>query len=52
VWTPTIVEILGIPQQEMLFCGMGIGREDPEHALADFRSERAPLEELASFHGF
>jgi nitroreductase len=52
VWTPTIVEILGIPEQEMLFCGMGIGREDPEHPLADFRSERAPLEELASFHGF
>ena len=32
VWTPTIVEILGIPEQEMLFCGMGIGWEDPARA--------------------
>ena len=52
VWTPTIVEILGIPENEMLFCGMGIGEEDPDHALADLRTDRAPLEELATFHGF
>lgn len=52
VWTPTIVEILGIPEQEMLFCGMGIGWEDPAHALADLRTDRAELDALASFHGF
>lgn len=51
VWTRTVVEILGIPDHEMLFCGMGLGFEDPEHPLAGFRSERAPLAELASFHG-
>jgi nitroreductase len=52
VWTPTIVEILGIPEQEMLFCGMGIGWEDPDHALADLRTDRAELDALATFHGF
>ena len=25
---------------------------DPEHPLADFHTERAPLEDLASFHGY
>jgi nitroreductase len=52
VWTPTIVDILGIPENEMLFCGMGIGEEEADHPLADFRTERAPLEDLASFHGY
>ncbi|MEE4360859.1 MAG: nitroreductase [Pseudomonadales bacterium] len=52
VWTPTIVEILQIPANEMLFCAMGLGHEDRTHPLASFRSERAPLEELATFHGF
>ena len=52
VWTPTIVEILGIPENEMLFCGMGIGWEDPDHALADLRTDRAELDALATFHGF
>lgn len=51
VWTPTVVEALSIPDNEMLFCGMGLGFEDPDHALAGFRSDRAPLDELASFHG-
>ncbi|HSG88282.1 MAG TPA: nitroreductase [Pseudomonadales bacterium] len=52
VWTPTIVEALAIPDNEMLFCGMGLGHEDPSHPLTGFRSERAPLDELATFHGF
>lgn len=52
VWTPTIVRILGIPANEMLFCGMGIGHEDPDHALATLHTDRAPLEEIVSFHGF
>lgn len=51
VWTPTIVKALDIPDNEMLFCGMGLGYEDPEHPLSGFRSERAPLEELVSYHG-
>jgi nitroreductase len=51
VWTPTIVEALSVPEHEMLFCGMGLGFEDPEHPLSGFRTERAPLDELVSFHG-
>lgn len=41
--------ILGIPDEEIVVCGMALGYEDaskPENAL---RSERAPLEEFVSF---
>ncbi len=41
--------ILGIPDEEVVVCGMALGHEDvskPENAL---RSERAPLEEFVSF---
>lgn len=51
-WTPLIVEILKIPDNEMLFCGMSIGYEDPNHPLAKLKSPRVPLSEIVSFHGF
>lgn len=41
--------LLGIPEEEMVVCGMALGREDeskPENAL---RSERAPVEEFVTF---
>lgn len=51
-WTPLIVRVLRIPENEMLFCGMAIGYEDQSHPLAKLHSQRAPLSEIASFHGF
>lgn len=41
--------VLGIPEEEIVVCGMALGFEDetkPENAL---RSERAPLDEFVSF---
>jgi nitroreductase len=41
--------LLGIPDEEMVVCGMALGHEDeskPENAL---RSERVPVEEFVSF---
>jgi len=41
--------LLGIPEEEMVVCGMALGHEDeskPENAL---RSERAPVEEFVTF---
>lgn len=41
--------LLGIPDEEMVVCGMAIGHEDeskPENAL---RSERVPVEEFVTF---
>jgi nitroreductase len=51
-WTPMLVEMLGIPENEMFFCGMAIGYEDTSHPLATLRSVRAKLSEIATFHGF
>jgi nitroreductase len=51
-WTPLIVKTLQIPENEMLFCGMAIGYEDSSHPLAKLESPRAPLTDIASFHGF
>ena len=41
--------VLGIADEEIVICGMALGYEDvtkPENAL---RTERAPLEEWATF---
>lgn len=51
-WTPLVVKVLNIPDNEMLFCGLSIGYEDVSHPLSKLRSNRAPLSEIASFHGF
>jgi nitroreductase len=47
----TVGEFIGLPPQRMLFCGMAIGRRNPEHPVNDLASERAPLEAFARFHG-
>jgi len=51
-WTPLLKDILGIPENEMLFCGMAIGYEDTNHPLAVLESNRAPLGDIVTFHGF
>lgn len=47
----TVSNFLGTPEEWMLFCGMAIGYRDPEHPVNELRSERAPLEEVATFLG-
>jgi nitroreductase len=51
VYPRTVAEFVGIPQQRMLFCGMSIGHANAEHPVNQFRSQRAALEQFASFHG-
>ncbi|MFC5585707.1 nitroreductase [Nitratireductor kimnyeongensis] len=41
--------ILGIPDEEIVVCGMALGYEDASKPENDLRSERAPLEEFVSF---
>jgi nitroreductase len=45
-------EILEPPAELMLFCGMAIGYPEPEHKVNNWRSERAPLAEIADFRGW
>ena len=44
--------LLGIPPEQMLFCGMGIGYRDQNHPVNKYRSVRAELHEFCKFYGF
>lgn len=49
MYPETVTAFLDTPPERMLFCGMAIGHEDTAHPVAALRSERAPLEEWATF---
>jgi nitroreductase len=44
-----VTEFVGAPDNEMLFCGMGIGHADPEAPVNSLVSERMPLDQWATF---
>ena len=44
-----IRSFVGAPEEEMLFCGMSIGRPDPDAPINTLRSERMPLDDWARF---
>lgn len=52
IWPKTIGEFLNMPPELMLFCGMGLGYMDSSAPINGLRTERAPMEEWASFSGF
>lgn len=49
-WHRTIHDILGIPQERMLFSGMALGYRDPDHPINSWRTDRAGLADIATFH--
>lgn len=42
----------GLPDNEVLYCGMALGFADPDHPVNRLRSERMSVEALATFRGF
>jgi len=50
VWHRVIRSYLDVPENEMIFCGMGIGYADETAPVNGLVSERAPLEEYVTFH--
>ncbi len=46
-----IGDFLGAPAEQMLFTGMSIGYPDPDEPANQLRTRRAPLEDIAAFHG-
>ncbi len=48
----TVGDFIGLPPEQMLFCGMAIGYGDRKHKANDFRSPRAELDAFCTFHGF
>lgn len=51
IWYKTVGEFVGIPEEQMLFCGMGLGYRDTSAPINTLRTDRAPLEEFVSFRG-
>lgn len=51
LYPQTIGQFLDLPEGRMLFCGMAIGYADRNHAVDALQTARAPLDEVASFHG-
>ena len=43
----SIQEFVGAPDQEMLFCGVALGRANPDAVINTLRTTRRPLEEWA-----
>jgi nitroreductase len=46
VWHRIIRAFLAVPDNEMVFCGMGIGYADRSHPVNALVSDRAPLAEF------
>jgi nitroreductase len=51
VWHRTVCEFLELPPNMLLFCGMAVGYADESHPVNRLRTERAELDEFASFRG-
>jgi nitroreductase len=51
-WHELVREELGIPDEQILFCGMALGYADLEHPINNFTTDREPLDGFATFRGF
>lgn len=49
VWAETLRATLPIPDDHLVFCGMALGVANPDAAVNTLRSERAPLQDIATF---
>jgi len=52
VWHEAIAEFLALPATLMLFSGMALGYRDETAPINTLRTDRAPVEEVATLHGF
>lgn len=44
--------VLNVPEDQYIICGMSMGYADDSHSVNHMNSEREPLENIATFHGF
>jgi len=49
-WHRTVAEFLRLPPELMLFCGMAVGYRDEQAPINRLRTDRAAVDELATFH--
>jgi len=48
----TVAEVLGLPEDHMLFSGMALGWRDETHPINGWRSARDPFEAWGELKGF
>jgi len=51
LWHKTVGDYLGLPENLQLFCGLALGHADLQHPVSRVRTERAPLQEVATLRG-
>ena len=52
IWYKSVNKFLDIPEELMLFCGMGIGFADENDPINTFRSKRQDIDDFTDFIGF
>jgi nitroreductase len=52
MWSQSVKSFLNIPDHMTFFCGLALGYADPEAAINQLQSPRAPLDDVVSFIGF
>ena len=45
----TVADFIGLPEEQMFYCGMAIGYADMDHPVNQWRTDRAPLEDLVTW---
>jgi nitroreductase len=48
----TVADHLALPPDRILYCGLALGYADEQAPINRWRTERAPLEDFATFRGF
>lgn len=49
VFHSTVADFIGLPDEQMFYCGMAIGHADMDDPVNQWRTERALLEDIAKF---
>jgi nitroreductase len=52
LWGKSIREFTGIPDEDLMFCGVALGYADPDAAINQLYTDRSSVEEFATFRGF
>ncbi|QLC25146.1 hypothetical protein HFP57_09000 [Parasphingopyxis algicola] len=47
----TVRPWLGVPDDQMLYCGLALGHHDPDASINSLRTDRVPVAEFATFIG-
>ncbi|MBT8059166.1 MAG: nitroreductase [Gammaproteobacteria bacterium] len=44
-----VAQFIGLPDEQMFYCGMALGHADLDHPINQWRTDRAPLDDIATF---